>query len=238
MPTRILTANLPDHCTGEYPIYPATIDLWHEDYGPVLWWIFPLQEPPYCGTPLDSDWPGYHTHWTCLCIPHDPTDREQRLARRLNMLDGCSPIIASKEVKEEARRITRRAIRAGVLVRPDNCSMCGGSDGVIEGHHPNHCYALDVVWLCRKCHYSAECPILIQDLDTFTETVSILDDSARISKLTSLFSRPPVKDFGAREVDKLSSEQIHSIDDWIIKVYLKWTLHEVEVPEMPEVLRP
>lgn len=27
---------------------------WHEDYGPVLWWKFPLVEAPYVGTPLDT----------------------------------------------------------------------------------------------------------------------------------------------------------------------------------------
>ena len=45
------------------------IDEWHEDYGAVLWWKFPIEEPPYCGTPLDGDWPGYHTHWTPLIVP-------------------------------------------------------------------------------------------------------------------------------------------------------------------------
>ncbi len=39
---------------------------WHEDKGPSLWWILPIAEPPYCGTPGDSDWPGYHTHWSPL----------------------------------------------------------------------------------------------------------------------------------------------------------------------------
>jgi hypothetical protein len=39
---------------------------WHEDDGPVLWWRFPVVEPPYSGTPNDSDWPGYHTHFTPL----------------------------------------------------------------------------------------------------------------------------------------------------------------------------
>lgn len=24
---------------------------WHEDYGPVLWWRFPIQEEPYVGGP-------------------------------------------------------------------------------------------------------------------------------------------------------------------------------------------
>lgn len=48
------------------------IDEWHEDKGDVLWWSFPIEEPPYCGTPLDADWPDYHTHWTPLVIPEQP----------------------------------------------------------------------------------------------------------------------------------------------------------------------
>lgn len=39
---------------------------WHEDFGPVMWWLLPVQEPPYCGTPMDCSWPGYHTHWSHL----------------------------------------------------------------------------------------------------------------------------------------------------------------------------
>lgn len=46
-----------------------TIDSWHEDDGAALWWRFPVAEPPYCGTPLDDDFPDYVTHWTRL---HDP----------------------------------------------------------------------------------------------------------------------------------------------------------------------
>ncbi|WP_418026238.1 Lar family restriction alleviation protein [Paenibacillus sp. JJ1722] len=45
------------------------LDEWGEDYGDVLWWKFPIVEPPYCGTPLDADWPDYHTHWTPITIP-------------------------------------------------------------------------------------------------------------------------------------------------------------------------
>lgn len=52
------------------------IDEWHEDYGDVLWWTFPIQEPPYCGSPLDIDWPDYHTHWTPLVLPAAPAPKE------------------------------------------------------------------------------------------------------------------------------------------------------------------
>ncbi|OPZ09991.1 MAG: hypothetical protein BWZ07_02904 [Alphaproteobacteria bacterium ADurb.BinA280] len=45
---------------------------WHEAVGVVLWWRCPVDEPPYCGSPLDDEWPGYHTHWTPLIVPYDP----------------------------------------------------------------------------------------------------------------------------------------------------------------------
>lgn len=44
-------------------------DEWGEEDGPVLWWRFPVTEPPYCGTPLDDDFPEYVTHWTTFEVP-------------------------------------------------------------------------------------------------------------------------------------------------------------------------
>lgn len=48
------------------PPIARSLEEWHEDFGDVLWWQFPIEEPPYVGSPLCSDWPGYHTHWTPL----------------------------------------------------------------------------------------------------------------------------------------------------------------------------
>lgn len=73
---------------------PRPLSEWSDDIGSVMWWRFPVEEPPYIGTPNDlgfscvidvafrtsalSDdhtsemkfmtggWPGYHTHWTPL----------------------------------------------------------------------------------------------------------------------------------------------------------------------------
>lgn len=45
---------------------------YREDEGPVLWWRFPVDEPPYVGSPLDTEWPGYHTHWTRIVVPDAP----------------------------------------------------------------------------------------------------------------------------------------------------------------------
>jgi hypothetical protein len=53
------------------------LDQWHEAEGDVLWWKFPVSEPPYVGSPLDTGWPGYHTHWTRIALPDDPNRRPE-----------------------------------------------------------------------------------------------------------------------------------------------------------------
>jgi hypothetical protein len=94
------------------------ISEYHEDMGPVLWWTFPLSEPPYCGMPNDAGhtveiavrafgvdkmmrvlvggWPGYHTHWTPIELP---TLRDASLddicavcgaSRREHLIEGMS----------------------------------------------------------------------------------------------------------------------------------------------------
>jgi len=45
---------------------------WHEDVGPVLWWKFPLDEPPYCGSPLDL---GYEVVITGIATAAAPLDQ-------------------------------------------------------------------------------------------------------------------------------------------------------------------
>lgn len=48
---------------------PRPLSEWHEGMGPALWWILPIEEEPYVGSPLDTDWPEAHTHWTPLISP-------------------------------------------------------------------------------------------------------------------------------------------------------------------------
>lgn len=50
------------------------LEEWGEDCGAVLWWKFPIEEPPYAGSPLDATWPGYHTHWTPITLPYCGAD--------------------------------------------------------------------------------------------------------------------------------------------------------------------
>jgi hypothetical protein len=64
---------------AEYPGPHAARPLaeWRYGDGPALWWLFPIEEPPYCGTPHCSDWPGYHTHWTPVPLPALPWPEPQ-----------------------------------------------------------------------------------------------------------------------------------------------------------------
>lgn len=49
------------------------IDEYHEDFGCVLWWTNPVDEPPYVGSPLSDDWRERHEWWTpCPKPPQFP----------------------------------------------------------------------------------------------------------------------------------------------------------------------
>ena len=50
---------------------PVPLEEWGEDIGDCLWWKFPIEEPPYCGSPLDENFPDYVTHFTRLIIPKE-----------------------------------------------------------------------------------------------------------------------------------------------------------------------
>lgn len=61
--------------------------------------------------------------------------------------------------KVKAHEVVRKAIRAGVLVRPSRCTAChkipkrrkDGRSGM-HAHHRNHRKPLEVDWLCAPCH--------------------------------------------------------------------------------------
>lgn len=48
----------------EAEVVARPLEEWHEDFGDVVWWVFPIREPAWIGTPNDDSWPNYHTHWT------------------------------------------------------------------------------------------------------------------------------------------------------------------------------
>ena len=58
----------------EEALEPKRLDEWHEDFGDCLWWKYPMEKPPYCGTPLDEYFPEYVTHFTRLIMPLEIED--------------------------------------------------------------------------------------------------------------------------------------------------------------------
>lgn len=62
---RARVAELEERVTDFQTALP--LDAYHEDQGAVLWWRFPIVEPPYCGQPGDDGWTeDYYTHWSPL----------------------------------------------------------------------------------------------------------------------------------------------------------------------------
>jgi len=55
--------------------------------------------------------------------------------------------------KFSAYRKFKRALKAGILVRPIACEKCGEDKKRIDAHHHlGYDKPLDVQWLCRQCH--------------------------------------------------------------------------------------
>ena len=71
-------------------------------------------------------------------------DKVAECAKRMNIL---------YPEKRTARVAVSNAVRDGRLVKPNQCSVCGGK-GSPEAHHPEYGKPLEVVWMCRKCHRS------------------------------------------------------------------------------------
>lgn len=65
---RELLALIDGQMAAPRPLIARPLAEWHEGDGPAMWWAWCgsdwAGEPAWCGTPNDSDWPGYHTHWT------------------------------------------------------------------------------------------------------------------------------------------------------------------------------
>lgn len=68
--------------------------------------------------------------------------------------------LSGDDKQRKSKQIYGRALRNGVLVRPDTCECCGekpepGKSGYtrIQGHHhKGYDYPLEVQWLCVSCH--------------------------------------------------------------------------------------
>lgn len=92
----------------------------------------------------------YRKHRDTILKAADPY-RKSPKAKRMRVQASLRSQ-AKYPLKQLARTAVKRAIKSGVLSRPDTCDHCGGSATRIEGHHPDYSKPLKVLWLCRPCH--------------------------------------------------------------------------------------
>ncbi len=75
-------------------------------------------------------------------------DRYQANGQR----DRSEPYGQANPEKQRAHDLVSRAVRKGKLVRPSRCSICG-KYAKIEAHHSDYTKPLEVVWVCKACHW-------------------------------------------------------------------------------------
>lgn len=74
----LVKARNPYEAAEKVGVIARPAEEYHEDYGSVLWWKFPIEEPPVVGTQDSYDRYGdpivkeYHTHWSPIPIPREP----------------------------------------------------------------------------------------------------------------------------------------------------------------------
>lgn len=60
---------------------------------------------------------------------------------------------AANKDKVAARSAVNYQLRAGHMVRPDECQLCG-AEARVEAHHTDYKNKLNIWWLCKTCHES------------------------------------------------------------------------------------
>lgn len=85
--------------------------------------------------------------------------RERYAANRSHYLLSSQKCNLAHPEKVHARMLLNQHVVSGDIVKPKSCSACGDTHRRLEAHHW-HGYdakhALDVIWLCSKCHGLAD----------------------------------------------------------------------------------
>ena len=87
--------------------------------------------------------------------PVAPGGEEGVRLRRLQQQQARYRADKTHDVGRAARGAVARAVKQGVLVRPEWCSHCRkptANVGRIEAHHTDYSQPLAVVWVCPCCH--------------------------------------------------------------------------------------
>lgn len=54
--------------------------------------------------------------------------------------------------ESRARALLNGAVERGEIMKPTACQRCEAFTPDLEAHHPDYDKALDVIWLCPRCH--------------------------------------------------------------------------------------
>ena len=80
--------------------------------------------------------------------------KRREVVFRPNLRYGSENVFYRGEKKQclRARQLFLNAVKKGIIIHVNKCSLCGAEDNV-EGHHDDYTKSLVVRWLCHKCHY-------------------------------------------------------------------------------------
>jgi hypothetical protein len=73
---------------------------------------------------------------------------------RVNAWSGARQMKYNRANPEKIRahKYVQRAIKTGMLIRPNICEMCGKTARKLHAHHDDYTQPLQVDWLCSMCH--------------------------------------------------------------------------------------
>jgi hypothetical protein len=69
--------------------------------------------------------------------------------------------------KDKARRKVRWAVESGKMIKPKCCETCK-KESMLQAHHEDYSKPLDVVWLCKACHWKIHTEIHLKRLNPET----------------------------------------------------------------------
>jgi len=95
----------------------------------------------------------YHAQW----VKKNSTKAAAAVAKwrkenRLKYNAQIKKYQAANKEKFVAYRKVRKALKAGILIRPEKCERCDATSKIDAHHHKGYEHPLEVLWLCRQCH--------------------------------------------------------------------------------------
>lgn len=95
-------------------------------------------------------------YWSCNpCETARAKKYRETKGGRSKINRAVAKSMKKNNVKQNARVMVNMHIKKGKLVRPTHCSACDIKCKP-EGHHEDYSKPLQVIWLCKRCHYLAD----------------------------------------------------------------------------------